>query len=108
MKAKYAVAVAAFCASSMYFAFAGDSPSIISDATPRIKELDRQVKLLVARVERLERQVAAAGLRTRFVIDHPFTGESSVDVQAHRRGVLRIPPSVDEGMMIDAIQHRMR
>ena len=109
MRTKYVViAVVACCASSIYFAVAEDGPLGESTANQRIKELNQQVAQLVARVERLERQIVEVRPGIRFASDRPRGIDSNDDKKSVRQNGLRIPSSVDEGMMIDALQHHRR
>jgi len=113
MRPKYvAVAILVCCCWTLYQAFAQERPGQMSDvAHPRVAELKQQVAQLLGRVERLELQLAQVTQITTdigFSFDRPFSDASTDDDDAAQDEIIQIPSAVDEGMMIDAIESRMR
>ena len=80
---------------------------------PDVAELQEHIHQLTDRVERLEAQlvrVADSNAAVQFTFDRPILQSAAGDEEPNRDATNQwaIPGASDEGMMIDAIEHKRR
>ena len=110
MKSKLlALAVVAYGCWSLCAVIAQE-PLVFQDeaVNPEVAELRQQVAELQSRVEQLEAERDVADSRTRFVFDAPFSGKSTDQTENDQHVTMVGGGDQGEGMMIDAIEHKIR
>ena len=76
-------------------------------ADPQVAELIQQVTQLLGRVEKLESHLAQIPTDVEFTFAGAFLSELTDSDESGQQEIL-FTGSLDEGMMIDAIEHSMR